>query len=68
MAVKFPPTDQRPDYYSTKEFAALFGRSRRWALLLLEQGKITTVRFGTGRGQQWIPSDQIEVLVHDDKP
>jgi len=63
MAITIPLIGERPDYYSTAEFGELFGRTRQWATRLISEKKIKFVRFGNGRGKQYIPSDQIEAFI-----
>tara|TARA_R110002051_G_scaffold154782_3_gene226964 strand:+ start:26854 stop:27051 length:198 start_codon:yes stop_codon:yes gene_type:complete len=65
MAITIPKPAARPDYYSSEEFGQIFNRSRRWVQVLIREGKIRTKRVGTGSGQLFIPSDQIETLLGD---
>ncbi len=63
MPISFPKPDTRPDFYSLREFAALFGRERRWAKRLIDEGQIQGIKMpGTGN-QTWIASDQIEAVT-----
>ena len=60
MPIHIPSSETRPDYYSMKEFAALFGRERRWTKRLIDIGAIVGVKMAGTNRQTWIPSDQIE--------
>jgi hypothetical protein len=63
MPIAIPSPEVRPDFYSLREFAALFSRERRWTKRLIEKGEIKAVKIsGTGE-QLWVPNDQIEVAL-----
>ena len=62
MPIALPKPDARPDFYSLREFAELFGRERRWSKRLIEQGTIQATTMAGSR-QLWIPSDQIESVT-----
>lgn len=63
MPIAIPRPDERPDFYTLREFAAVFGRERRWTKRLVDNGTIKAVKL-TGTGEQlWIASDQIECAL-----
>ena len=63
MPISLPREETRPDFYSLREFAALFGRERRWAKRLIDQGKVEAITMAGTPNQLWIASDQIEAVT-----
>ena len=63
MPITLPKEETRPDFYSLREFAALFGRERRWAKRLVQQGKVEAIMMAGTSNQLWIGSDQIEAVT-----
>ena len=63
MPISLPKEEVRPDFYSLREFAALFGRERRWAKRLVDQGKVEAITMAGTSNQLWIASDQIEAVT-----
>lgn len=63
MPISIPDPQDRPDYYTMREFAELFGRERRWTRRLVDSGKIKAVTLDVGSRQRFIPADQIELLT-----
>jgi hypothetical protein len=63
MPIVIPDPASRPDYYTMREFAELFGRERRWTKRLVDAGKIRSIKVDDLSRQLYIPADQIEVLM-----
>lgn len=54
------PVSTTPAFYTPREFAALFGRERRWAIRRLEDGTIQARKVGR---EFLIPADQVEAFL-----
>ena len=63
MPISLPEEKTRPDFYSLREFSALFNRERRWAKRLVDTGVIEAITMAGTSNQLWIPSDQIETVT-----
>ena len=63
MPISIPDPASRPDYFTLREFAAVFGRERRWAKRQIERGNVNAVRSDALSQQLWIPQDQIESIL-----
>ena len=65
MSFTIPPREGRPDYYTTEAFGKVFNRSKRWAALMVKEGKVKVKYLGLGQGRQYIPSSEVERLWED---
>ena len=63
MPISIPAPEDRPDYYTLREFASVFGRERRWAKRQIERGTVSAVRIDALSQQLWIAQDQIESVL-----
>ena len=63
MPISLPQLAARPDFYSLREFSALFGRERRWAKRLVDNGVVEAITMAGTSKQLWIAADQIEMVT-----
>lgn len=68
MPISIPDPEDRPDFYTLREFAAVFGRERRWAKRQIDQGNVRAVKIDALPQQLWVPKDQVEHVLSQTSP
>ena len=63
MSINIPPVECRPEYLSLSEFGKVFGRSRRWAQMMVKQERLQTKRIGMGAGTIYVPFSELERIL-----